>query len=109
MNSASEHIIFQLADREGVDYLTISLSNVSKNDNMEINLNDSVNCQNEFRLLFAKLIEIIIEKDISVTFEKNADYPRALIQSAMEAYVEDLKTEIRDTRQQIMREIAEQE
>lgn len=107
MSSAeNEAVTFRLEDKEDTDYLVISFPDVYGKTDMEINLNDSATCQDELRSLFAQLVEILIDNEISISFEKNENYPRDLIESAIELYVNDLKREVISVRQQINRELS---
>lgn len=107
MNSAeNETVSFRLEDKEGIDYLVVSFPDTHEKPNFEINLNDSATCQEQLRSLFSQLVEILIDKEVSISFEKNENYPRDLIESAIELYVEDLKSEVITVRQQIIRELS---
>lgn len=109
MNSAeNEAVTFRLEDKESIDYLVVSFPDDYGKPDIEINLNDSATCQDKLRSLFAQLVEILIDKEISISFEKNEDYPRDLIESAIELYVDDLKNEIITVKQQICRELSTQ-
>ena len=65
-----------------------------------INLNDSMG-QSEIKRVFSKLLEILIDEDITLEFKVAEGYSKGLFRDVCSEYVQDLNREIKQVKETI--------
>lgn len=94
-----------LEDKDDVDYLVADMADCGVSKLYEINLNDESTCQANLKELFLAIAKGMTNYEISISYTPPEDYPRQFISDAMNAYIEDLKAEIRNVDAAIKREL----
>lgn len=90
------------ADSNGNDILSFGFENGAG----EVYLNMD-NCQSQMKDVYSKLIRFSIENDVSLKFETESSYKRALYKEVCEEYVKELQKELDTVIGRIRREFEE--
>lgn len=87
-----------------VDVLVFALDSEHPDDYM-VNLSSSTS-QNELKKVFSKLLQILMEEDITLRLTVAAGYGKVLQKEVCQAYIEDLNRELLQVKEMIKQEIA---
>lgn len=99
-------VSFRVIDVNDTDILEAAFDNEAHSVK-QINLNDDTQCQADLKETFLLMAQLMVDKDLEITFIETKDYPREFIYAAMKAYVSDLKTEVATVAELINSELKE--
>lgn len=108
LSRITKKVHFSLIDKDDTDILHVDMSECDMGEK-EIHLNDGSQCQTDLKDVFLALIQALTTSEIEIVFDKNEEYPRELIHSAMKAYVEDLSSEVQIVAAELNSELSELE
>ena len=69
-----------------------------------VDLNSS-SSQSELKIVFAKLLQVLLEEDISLEFTIAPDYKKGLYKDVCKEYIDDLNRELTQVKVNISREL----
>ena len=75
-----------------------------ENNPMDVNLNSPF-CQNELKVVFVRLLQMLIENDVCLEFSHAEDYSRGMYIEVCEEYVNDLNRELESVKEKIRKEM----
>lgn len=87
-----------------VDVLVFGLSD-EEPDGYMVNLNSAVS-QNEFKKVFSKLLQLLLEEDIVLKLVIAEGYGKGLYKDVCKEYIDDLNRELAQVKESLKKEIA---
>ena len=87
-----------------VDVLVFGLSD-EESDGYMVNLNSAVS-QNEFKKVFSKLLQLLLEEDLTLKLVIAEGYGKGLYKDVCKEYIDDLNRELAQVKESLKKEIA---
>lgn len=94
----------KLTESEGADVLVFGLDK-EKPEEYQVNLN-STGSQNELKRVFSKLLDMLLQDDISLELVVAEDYRRVLYKEVCKEYIKDLNREMDQVKISMKKELA---
>lgn len=89
-----------LAKDEDTDILRFKF----EDNPMDVNLNSPL-CQTELKVVFVRLLQMLIENDVHLEFSHTKEYSRGMYIEVCEEYVNDLNRELVSVKERIRKEM----
>lgn len=79
----------------------ILMFHFSEEEKLTVNLNSSES-QSDFKIVFSKLLEMMLDSDVLLSFKKTEGYSKDLYIDVCKEYVEDLNRELAEVRKSLI-------
>lgn len=104
--SMSQEIVrVELKEIDEIDYLVFNLDEEQYPDGIKVDLNSSIS-QADFKRVFAKLLELMVDNSIKLELQIAEGYSRGLYKDVCKEYINDLNKEIEQVYNNLQDEVS---
>jgi hypothetical protein len=106
----SQEIVKVVLSQQGEsDVLTFDIKENEKVQDYFVDLSDSANSQTQLKRIFARLLTLLIEKDIVLKLEVENGFTRTLQREVSREYIQELNDELKKVKELIKEQLADDE